>query len=183
MCSFESQLALQDDGAFVEGGGRPSTVYVRNWCTNTGKSALRWDGYYQDNVTGGLMLENVAWNTSALTIKGDRHNVTRNSVFGGADTTATSAIRDRPKYQDHTFSLDNLSIPSASVGVGRPYVNCNPCAMLGEWDVRPGVTARPQPPGTDAPFPPEPGGGRLGGLRTALLVVLTSVFLTSTLLL
>ena len=26
------------------------------------------------------------------------------------------------------------------------------CAVLGEWDVRAGVTARPQPPGTDAPL-------------------------------
>ena len=121
MCSFGSQLALQDDGAFVEGGGRPSTHYIRNWCTDTGKAALRWDGTFQSNVTGGIMLENVAWNTSALMIKGDRHNVTRNTVFGGADTSASSAIHDRPKYQDHTSPLNNLSIPSAVVGVGQPY--------------------------------------------------------------
>ena len=82
MCSFDGQLALQDDGAFVEGGGRPSTNYIRNWCTNTGKAALRWDGTFQSNVTGGVMLENVAWNTSALMIKGDQHNVSQNTVFG-----------------------------------------------------------------------------------------------------
>ena len=124
MCSFEGQLALQDDGTFVEGGGHlpaGSTNYIRNWCTNTGKAALRWDGTFQSGVAGGVMLENVAWNTSALMIKGDQHNVTRNTVFGGADTTPTSAIRDRPKYQDHLSSLDNLSITSAMVGVGRPY--------------------------------------------------------------
>ena len=61
----------------------------------------------------------------------------------------------------------------------------NPCAMRGEWDVRPGVNGtegRKQPPGTDAPLPlGSTGGGRPGGLRTALLIVLTSVFLTSTL--
>ena len=67
------------------------------------------------------MLENVAWNTSALMIKGDQHNVTRNTVFDGADTSPTSAIHDRPKYQDHLSLLDNLSIPSAMIGVGRPY--------------------------------------------------------------
>ena len=121
MCSFESQLAIQDDGSFVEGGGRPSTTYIRNWCTNTGKGALRWDGYYQSHVNGGVMFENVAWNTSALMIKGDQHNVTRNTAFGGADTSSSSAIHDRPKYQDHLSSLDNLSIPSATIGVGRPY--------------------------------------------------------------
>ena len=43
MCSFEAQLSLQDDGSFVEGGGTPSTYFRRNWCTNTGKGALRWD--------------------------------------------------------------------------------------------------------------------------------------------
>ena len=74
-------------------------------------------GYYQSHVNGGVMLENVAWNTSALMIKGDQHNVTRNTVFGGADTSSSSAIHDRPKYQDHNSSLDNLSIPSATVGV------------------------------------------------------------------
>jgi hypothetical protein len=42
-------------------------------------------------------------------------------VFGGADTSSSSAIHDRPKYQNHLSSLDNLSIPSAMVGVGRPY--------------------------------------------------------------
>ena len=78
------------------------------------------------------MLENVAWNTSALMIKGDRHNVTSNTVFGGADTSPSSAIHDRPKYQDHASSLDNLSIPSAMVGVGQPYVITAPplpCAV------------------------------------------------------
>jgi hypothetical protein len=66
---FRSQLALQDDGAFVEGGGRPSTTFIRNWCSGSGKAALRWDGFFADNVTGGTMLQNVAWNTSALVIK------------------------------------------------------------------------------------------------------------------
>eukprot|EP01047_Picozoa_sp_COSAG01_P119735 COSAG01_NODE_48445_length_381_cov_0.783688_1_plen_63_part_10 len=54
-------------------------------------------------------------------IKGDQHNVTRNTAFGGADTSSSSAIHDRPKYQDHLSSLDNLPIPSAMIGVGRPY--------------------------------------------------------------
>jgi hypothetical protein len=44
LCHFESQLAIQDDGSFVEGGGTVSTHYRRNWCTNTGKAGLRWDG-------------------------------------------------------------------------------------------------------------------------------------------
>ena len=46
LCNFQTQLAIQDDGSFVEGGGSPSTIYKRNWCTNSGKSGLRWDGFY-----------------------------------------------------------------------------------------------------------------------------------------
>ena len=117
MCHFESQLAIQDDGAFVEGGGTPSTVYIRNWCTNTGKAGLRWDGYYPGTI-GGLMLENVAWNTSALMIKGDKHNVTANTAFDGSDIGSGHAAHDRPRYQDHLSRLDNLSISSADVGAG-----------------------------------------------------------------
>ena len=117
-CDFQSQLSLQDDGAFVEGGGRPSTVFVQNWCTNSGKAALRWDGYYSANVTGGAMLRNVAWNTSMLVIKGDRHNVTANTVFDGADTTPSHAAHDRPRYQDRASALNNLTVASAGVGAG-----------------------------------------------------------------
>ena len=125
MCSFEKQLQLQDDGAFVEGGAVPngtSTVYVRNWATDTGKAALRWDGYFPGTL-GGLMLENVAWNASAFVIKGDEHNVTRNTVFDGADISASHAAHDRPRYQDHTSALDDLLIPSATVGAGTKVYN------------------------------------------------------------
>jgi len=117
MCFFDGQLATQDDGAFVEGGGTPSTVYVRNWGTNTGKGGLRWDGYYPGTL-GGLMLQNVIWNASSLMIKGDQHNVTANTVFDGADIGASHAAHDRPRYQDHMSSLDNLTILSAAIGAG-----------------------------------------------------------------
>jgi hypothetical protein len=125
MCSFEAQLSLQDDGSFVEGGGTPSTYFRRNWCTNTGKGALRWDGMYPGTL-GGEMLENVAWNTSALKIKGDQHNVTRNTVFDAADIEATRAMHDRPRYQDHTSALDNhgsVHFVSASIGAGTKTYN------------------------------------------------------------
>ena len=35
-CYLSKQLSIQDDGSFVEGGGVPATVYLRNWCTDTG---------------------------------------------------------------------------------------------------------------------------------------------------
>jgi hypothetical protein len=119
MCNFASQLAIQDDGAFVEGGGTPSTVYIRNWCTNSGKAGLRWDGYYPSTL-GGLMLENVAWNTSAMMVKGDQHNVTANTVFDPSDIRSGHAAHDRPRYQDHNSRLDNISLGAghASVNVG-----------------------------------------------------------------
>ena len=116
---FEKQLAMQDDGSFVEGGGTPSTNYQFNWATNSGKAGLRWDGYYPGTL-GGYMRQNVAWNCSQMVVKGDRHNVTRNTVFDASDTTASHAKHDRPRYQDHTSALNNLStcVACASVGVG-----------------------------------------------------------------
>lgn len=122
LCSFQSQLSLQDDGAFVEGGGTPSTFYQRNWGTSTGKAGLRWDGYFPGTL-GGAMVENVVWNASALMIKGDQHNVTRNTVFDGADIASGHAMHDRPRYQDHTSPLDNLTIPSAHIGAGTKEFN------------------------------------------------------------
>lgn len=95
----------------------PSTVYIRNWATNSGKAGLRWDGYYPTTV-GGVMMENVVWNASAVVVKGDRHNVTQNTVFDGSDITASHAAHDRPRYQDHTSPLDNLTVLSAAVGEG-----------------------------------------------------------------
>lgn len=117
MCYFQSQLAIQDDGSFVEGGGTPSNQYYRNWCTNSGKAGLRWDGYYPGTL-GGLMMENIVWNTSAIVIKGDQHNVTRNTAFDAADTTASHAAHDRPRFQDERSSLGNFTRATAVVGMG-----------------------------------------------------------------
>ena len=64
------------------------------------------------------MAENVVWNASALVVKGDRHNVTRNTVFDGSDIAASYAAHDRPRYQDHTSALNNLTIPSVHLGAG-----------------------------------------------------------------
>ena len=91
-CYFSKQLSIQDDGSFVEGGGVPATVYLRNWCTDTGKSGLRWDGYYPEKKDlGGLMLDNVVWNASGVVVKGDQHNVSGNTIFDAADITENSA--------------------------------------------------------------------------------------------
>ena len=53
-----------------------------------------------------------------LRTQGDQHNVTLNTVFDGSDTSASHAGHDRPRYQDHTSPLDNLTVPSALVGMG-----------------------------------------------------------------
>ena len=175
MCDFQTQLSLQDDGSFVEGGGVPATVYVRNWATDSGKGGLRWDGYYGAKPdTGGLMLQNVVWNASQLVIKGDAHNVTANTVFDGADTTPSHAMADRPRYQDHTSALDDLATVSAGVGAGTktfdPRANAKsnfahnvfdfaaiigaqcpkqPCALPGTWS---GNLIGANQSGTDTPF-------------------------------
>ena len=120
LCAFESQLSLQDDGSFVEGGGVPATVFDRNWASSSGKAGLRWDGYYPDKADiGGMMLHNVVWNASAIMVKGDEHNVTGNTVFDGADIIPSHAARDRPRRQNHTSALDSLRVMSAQVRPAR----------------------------------------------------------------
>ena len=72
------------------------------------------------------MVENVVWNATGLTVKGDQHNVTRNTVFDGSDTTPSHAKNDRPRYQDHTSVLNNWTIASVLLGAGTN--NYNPKA-------------------------------------------------------
>ena len=122
LCDFQSQLAIEDDGAFVEGGGAVSTIYRRNWCTNTGKAGLRWDGYYPDTNLG-VMTENVVWNASGVVVKGDQHNVSYNTVFDGADISASHPYHDRPRFQDATSSLGKASIASVALGTGTEVYN------------------------------------------------------------
>ena len=120
LCHFQSQLAMQDDGSFIEGGGSVSTEYRRNWCTNTGKAGLRWDNYYPHTgrLRGGVMAENVVWNASGVIVKGDNHNVSYNTIFDGADIPDTNPFHDRPRYQDASSFLGNASIASILIGAG-----------------------------------------------------------------
>ena len=123
LCFFSEQFALQDDGSFVEGGGsNRSTIYVQNWGSSTGKSGLRWDGDYP-TTNGGLMFRNVMWNTSAVVIKGDHHNISLNTIFDGADIEASHAAHDTPRYQDDSSPLDSLALSSANVGIGQEKYN------------------------------------------------------------
>jgi hypothetical protein len=122
LCDFQSQLAIEDDGSFVEGGGAVSTIYRRNWCTDSGKAGLRWDGYYPDTNLG-LMTENVVWNASGVVVKGDNHNVSYNTIFDGADISASKPYHDRPRYQDDASPLGNASIPSVALGAGTKVYN------------------------------------------------------------
>eukprot|EP01051_Picozoa_sp_SAG22_P007050 SAG22_NODE_483_length_9925_cov_3.568186_5_plen_573_part_00 len=100
LCHFQSQLAMQDDGAFVEGGGKVATHYSQNWCTDTGKAGLRWDGYYSEGtgrLRGGVMTENVVWNASSVIVKGNNHQVSFNTIFDGSDIGDTNPFHDRPR--------------------------------------------------------------------------------------
>ena len=60
------------------------------------------------------MLFNVGWNVTGLAVKGDWHNVTRNTVFDGPIIGPTALGHSLPHYQDANSSLQNLSIPSLS---------------------------------------------------------------------
>ena len=128
LCHFQSQLSLQDDGVFVEGGGEVATQMRQNWCHDTGKLALRWDQEYPKTgkKQGGQMVENVAWNTSAVVVKGDNHNVSYNTVFDGSDIQEGLPAHDRPRYQDAASPLNNESI--ASILVGKHNTRFNPKA-------------------------------------------------------
>ena len=128
LCHFQSQLSIQDDGTFVEGGGEVATHMRRNWCHDTGKFALRWDQSYPKTgrKQGGQMVENVAWNTSALVVKGDNHNVSYNTVFDGSDIPEGLPMHDRPRYQDASSALNNASI--ASIFMGKHNQKYNPKA-------------------------------------------------------
>jgi hypothetical protein len=66
-------------------------------------------------VRGGVMVENVCWNTSGLKVAGDAHNITCNTVFDGSDTTPSVPSHDRPRYQNHSSPLDSLTRPSITL--------------------------------------------------------------------
>ena len=113
--------------------------------------------------------------------------VTAIPLYGSSDAWAGTNCSGRPCSEEiilAPFNPNDLNTHyvARSTEIVQRYVNnCVSCAMLGEWDVRPGGTARPQPPGTEPLPSPRGAGGRPGGLRTALPIVLTSAFLTLTL--
>jgi hypothetical protein len=84
---FSEQFELQADGCFVEAAGSPSPTIQNCWSHDSGKSALRFDGYFSNDsqkmTQSGQMLNNVGWNVSALVAKGDHHNISKNTVFNG----------------------------------------------------------------------------------------------------
>ena len=84
---------------------------------------------------------------------------------------AISGRRCRPAMIASVGLVLLLAALLPALSIAQPYVNKtrNLCAMLGEWNITPGVTARLRPP-----FPRELG-GRPSGLCT-VLIVLTSAF-------
>lgn len=106
LCDLGSQLQLSWDGCMVETGSTRSAKMTRNWCHDTGKAALRFDGDDSTGTAHGEMSFNVVWNISNLIVKGDYHNVTGNVVFDGSDIGASKAPSSFPSYQDETSPLD-----------------------------------------------------------------------------
>jgi hypothetical protein len=49
---------------------------------------------------------NVVWNNSGFGVKGNRHNISHNTVFDAADIGASKSPRTFPSYQDGTTPLD-----------------------------------------------------------------------------
>merc|ERR1719343_945478 len=90
----------------VETGGENSALMRQNWCHDSGKSALRFDGDDKSGTSNGEMSRNVAWNISAMVIKGNKHNITRNTAFDGSDIGSSLAPASYPGFQNATSRLD-----------------------------------------------------------------------------
>ena len=121
---FSEQFQIMGDGCFVEAVGNPSPTIHHCWSHDSGKSALRFDGYYtpsnlQTMTSHGQMLHNVGWNVTALAVKGDWHNVSRNTVFDGPPEISPNVLaHSLPRFQDSSSSLQNTSVPSLAIGAG-----------------------------------------------------------------
>ena len=77
-----------------------------NWCTGSGKSGLRFDGSDASGTANGEMSFNVVWNNSGLSVKGNRQNITGNTIFDAADVDASKSSATFPSYQDGDSALD-----------------------------------------------------------------------------
>jgi hypothetical protein len=116
LTDFASQLQLADDGCMVETGGEQSAHMLQNWCHDTGKSALRFDGDFASGTANGAMIGNVAWNVGGFIVKGDNHTIANNTAFDGADVSASQANRTYPhSAQKQGDKLSNTSYRSASI--------------------------------------------------------------------
>ena len=116
---FERQLQLADDGCFVETGGPASAVMRYNWCTGSGKSGLRFDGDDGSGTANGEMSFNVVWNNSGFVVKGNRQNITSNTIFDASDIGASKAFSTYPSFQQGSTQLDYCG-PAVSMAVENP---------------------------------------------------------------
>lgn len=74
---------IQNDGSHVQvqSGGQSGAVLKQNWIHDSPKYALRFDGDPPRIGRHGAMMQNVAWNISALMVKGDYQKVYNNLAF------------------------------------------------------------------------------------------------------
>merc|ERR1712048_274499 len=119
------QLQLAWDGCMVETGSTKSAAMIHNWCHDTGKSSLRFDGDDHTGTANGEMSYNVAWNISGLIIKGDHHKIFGNTVFDAADIDAGKASSTFPGYQDEDSALDYCEHSAAVENPGQTTETAN----------------------------------------------------------
>eukprot|EP01063_Lacrimia_lanifica_P005019 TRINITY_DN1284_c0_g1_i2.p2 TRINITY_DN1284_c0_g1~~TRINITY_DN1284_c0_g1_i2.p2 ORF type:complete len:898 (+),score=463.46 TRINITY_DN1284_c0_g1_i2:62-2755(+) len=106
---FEGQLQLANDGCFVETGGPQSAHMHHNWCFNSGKGALRFDGTDRGGTANGLMAFNVGWNVSNFVVKGDNHTFDHNTAFDPSDMGASFGPHSWPNPGQTQFDdLDRI---------------------------------------------------------------------------
>eukprot|EP01052_Picozoa_sp_SAG31_P053211 SAG31_NODE_13523_length_864_cov_0.806536_1_plen_154_part_00 len=88
-------------------------------CSGSGKAGLRFDGDDHTGTANGEMSFNVIWNNSGLVVKGNKQNITGNTVFDAADIGASKAMATFPEFQDVRSVLDYCG-PAVSMEVENP---------------------------------------------------------------
>eukprot|EP01084_Bolivina_argentea_P157409 274313_1 len=86
---FYNQSELQNDGAFIQMHVKQQnySIVYKNWGYNSPKLAFRFDSANNPNAaTGenGTISHVIAFNTSGIIVKGNKHNITNNVVFNSS---------------------------------------------------------------------------------------------------
>ena len=117
---FHDLKYLQNDGSHVQAqaAAQDGIVVEYNWSFQTMKRGLRFD-CVDFNVTeaicghNGTMRYNVIWNTTGMSVKGDRHSITNNLIYNTqySDLYLRASPGSSDAYKgenEHTITTENI---------------------------------------------------------------------------